>query len=509
MVARLFLLFLFCFVINAANLKPRFEYKYSFKGPHLVQSDNSIPFWEYGGDAIASADNIRITPSLRSKKGWAWTKNPITFDQWSVECVFKVTGRGRIGADGLAVWYTTQKSQEGTVYGSTDMWNGLGVFMDSFDNDGQHNNPYVMAMVNDGTKQYDHQSDGSQQQIGGCMRDFRNKPYPVRVKVEYYNRILTVFINTGLTNNKDDFELCLRQENVDLPKGGYFGISAATGGLADDHDVLAFLTHSLHDGDQLAAKTQVSEQERQKYENEFDNYYKELEKNKQDFNEAHPDKVRQDYEGEFDNQGERELRMIFEGQNSIHHAVKELRKTLDELLGRQEMVLTRVSQLSTGGAVQAPQGGAQQQMGGGGGVPMLDTIKRHEVDRVMNNQNDLMQSAREMRQLLNDIQNRANVIQQNMGQGGGAAGGGGGGGLPQHTQQAISELQEHMKYVRQDVVNLVNRPQSAGGVACPPPLAVSCITPTLFFVSIIAQFVLLIAYMVYRSNKEAQAKKFY
>lgn len=63
------------------------------------------------------------------------------------------------------------------------------------------------------------------------------------------------------------------------------------------------------------------------------------------------------------------------------------------------------------------------------------------------------------RQLLNDIQNRANVIQQNMGQGGGAAGGGGGGGIPQHTQQAISELQEHMKYVRQDVVNLVNRPQ--------------------------------------------------
>ena len=33
--------------------------------------------------------------------GWTWTKNPVTFDQWSVECVFKITGRGRIGADGL------------------------------------------------------------------------------------------------------------------------------------------------------------------------------------------------------------------------------------------------------------------------------------------------------------------------------------------------------------------------------------------------------------------------
>ena len=28
---------------------------------------------------------------------------------------------------------------------------------------------------------------------------------------------------------------------------------------------------------------------------------------------------------------------------------------------------------------------------------MIDTIKRHEVDRVMNNQNELMQSTREMK----------------------------------------------------------------------------------------------------------------
>ena len=44
-----------------------------------------------------------------------------------------------------------------------------------------------------------------------------------------------------------------------------------------------------------------------------------------------------------------------------------------------------------------------------------------------------------------------------MGQGGGGTGGTVE--LPHQTRQAISELQEHMKYVRQDVVNLVNRPQ--------------------------------------------------
>jgi hypothetical protein len=35
-----------------------------------------------------------------------------------------------------------------------------------------------------------------------------------------------------MTNNEQDFEVCLRAENVILPKYGHFGVSAATGGLA-------------------------------------------------------------------------------------------------------------------------------------------------------------------------------------------------------------------------------------------------------------------------------------
>ncbi len=27
----------------------KFEYKYSFKGPHLTQKDGSVPFWQFGG----------------------------------------------------------------------------------------------------------------------------------------------------------------------------------------------------------------------------------------------------------------------------------------------------------------------------------------------------------------------------------------------------------------------------------------------------------------------------
>ena len=34
-------------------------------------------------------------------QGQIWTRTPTDFDWWEVELVFRVTGRGRIGADGL------------------------------------------------------------------------------------------------------------------------------------------------------------------------------------------------------------------------------------------------------------------------------------------------------------------------------------------------------------------------------------------------------------------------
>jgi mannose-binding lectin 1 len=58
----------------------------------------------------------------------------------------------------------------------------------------------------------------------------------------------------------------------------------------------------------------------------------------------------------YENQADRELRMIFEGQNFIHQTLRELSKRFDELLGRQELVLSKVTQMSAGG-VAVPQGG--------------------------------------------------------------------------------------------------------------------------------------------------------
>lgn len=40
----------------------------------------------------------------------------------------KITGQGRIGADGLGIWYTAQMGSLGPVFGANDFWTGMGEF---------------------------------------------------------------------------------------------------------------------------------------------------------------------------------------------------------------------------------------------------------------------------------------------------------------------------------------------------------------------------------------------
>ncbi|CAI9732606.1 protein ERGIC-53-like isoform X2 [Octopus vulgaris] len=490
-------------MVSASVPRLRFEYKLSFKGPHLIQKDKSIPFWEYGGDAIAGDENIRVTTSLKSKKGWVWTKNPVPHDNWVIEVTFRVTGRGRVGADGLAIWYTLDKAVEGPVFGNMDKWNGMGLFFDSFDNDGQRNNPYILVMLNNGTREYDHMNDGHDQQLGGCLRDFRNKPFPLKARVEYYKNSLTVFIHNGMSSNQNEYELCLRAEGIHLPKNGFFGVTAATGGLADDHDVMAFLTHSMHaPADQMDTGTKVSEDEKKKLDEEFKEYYKKLEQAKEDFKKENPDKAKDEYDIDvdkwFESQGERELKQIFEGQNSIYGTLRELNKRLDELSGRQELILSKVTSIQAPVAGQPPIQHAQ-----GTGIPM-DTIRRHEVDMVINNQNDFRAQMKDIRQLIGLIKEKADHF-SGVGATNDGKAPGGGSGANMQLQMALHEVKDTIKQVRTDTANILNTSQGSN-TSCPN---INCISPKVFFIGLSVQIAALFIYAMYKQSKEAQAKKFY
>lgn len=97
----------------------------------------------------------------------------------------------------------------------------------------------------------------------------------------------------------------------------------------------------------------------------------------------------------YESDSQRELRQIFQGQNHISQLINVLSSKLDEVVGRQERTLSLISQQA--GAIthgQVPPSGGQAAPQAGG---FIDTIRRHEVDAVFNNQNQLLNSVREIR----------------------------------------------------------------------------------------------------------------
>ncbi|KAG5328658.1 LMAN1 protein, partial [Acromyrmex charruanus] len=465
----------------------KFEYKYSFKPPYLAQKDGSVPFWEYGGNAIASSENVRVAPSLRSQKGAIWVKQPTIFDWWEVELVFRISGRGRIGADGLAFWYTSDKGfYNGSVFGSSDLWTGLGIFFDSFDNDNKHNNPYIMAIVNDGTKAFDHINDGSTQQLSGCLRDFRNKPFATRARIEYYMNSLTLLFHNGMTNNDQDYDICFRADNVILPKNGYFGISAATGGLADDHDILYFLTTSLHPPGQLPVDgNKVSTEEQAKLQQEYLDYQKKLDEQKEEYQKEHPESQKMEYDEYFETENQRELRQIFHGQSQMFEVLRDLHRKLDEIVGRQERVLGLVSQIGQGGVQVQGQPGQQP--------VLIDTIRRQEVEAVLNNQNIILNTAREIKSFMGEVHSKTESILNNQAHAPTAQVQP----MGYDYQSFITEMRDGLNTLKKDVKTPLN-------TDCP-----NCLTTTVFLLFIGVQMIILLVYSLYRDNKEAQMKKLY
>ncbi|KJH44818.1 Legume-like lectin family protein [Dictyocaulus viviparus] len=479
------------FVASQNPVFKRFEYKHSFRAPNLAQRDHSIPFWMVTGDAIASQDRLRIAPSMRSRKGIAWNKRPmVESENFEIDVTLKITGQGRVGADGMAIWYTAQMGSLGPVFGANDFWTGmgrlfgyqttnahhigaLGLFLDSFDNDGQKNNPMIALMVNDGTRSYDHVTDGSQQILSSCHRDFRNKPYPIHLKIEYLRNVLTVEVNDGM-HATPTYEACMRVENIHLPRYGYFGISAATGGLADDHDVLDFSVFSLLTEPRTPTQTGLPQEEKVKYDQEFDRQMKDFEAERAKFKKQHPElKDDDDYDESkfYEDVTVRELRQLSQRQNSIL-----------QILQKMEEKLQYIQQ---GGAIQSAQPG---QTGG---------LLQHEKNEILQSLRDLTQSLRDQKQYVNEIFTKTYNLEQKLGQG-----------IPHVSNSIDSSMHQKVDSLMNEVRTVrANQLQQSGGAASAGCPNISCVSSNLFVILIILHGLIVVSIVFLRSKPDKA--KFY
>lgn len=212
--------------------------------------------WYPVGDAFINSEFVRLVPDRQSKKGGFWCKEPIKFADWEVEFAFRIHGVSAVGADGLAFWYSRTPGRLGTLFGHEELYNGLGVVVDTYDNENTGVHPYIFAMHNDGQhtftpSDHDHRKDhvtpgfdASQVfgELNGCSAHIRNTREPVLMNVRYLDKRLTV---TYKLESAKEWSTCFEVPKITLPTGYYFGFSAATGDLADDHDIMRITINDL------------------------------------------------------------------------------------------------------------------------------------------------------------------------------------------------------------------------------------------------------------------------
>ncbi|XP_072342085.1 VIP36-like protein isoform X2 [Scyliorhinus torazame] len=212
-----------------------------------VGASGSGTHWDLLGNTMVTSHFIRLTPDLQSKQGAIWNRVACLMQDWEVQVHFKVHGQGKknLNGDGFAIWYTKNRMQAGTVFGSIDPFSGLGIFVDTYPNEEKQQErifPYISAMVNNGSLSYDHSRDGRPTAIGGCTALVRNLDHDTFVVTRYLKRRLTVMINI---EGKNEWKDCIDLPGVRLPLGYYFGVSSATGDLTDNHDIVSVKVYQL------------------------------------------------------------------------------------------------------------------------------------------------------------------------------------------------------------------------------------------------------------------------
>jgi len=247
-------IFYLCFTstLSKEEYRPEngsFQYQSSFTAPF---GGTHIPFWEIGGSSIVMDTHLRLTPNQPSQRGFIWSNRLLRARDWEIVLKFSVGSEKKVGADGMAFWYTKERAQTGNIMGNSDTWNGLGIIIDTFDNDGQHDGPQIYAVHNDRSFAYDLGNDGdNSRKLGSCsapVRQISAAPKFIKLLIRLKDKTLHVaYDNSEVTGLDTDWQTCFTVPAPieDTTTGYYLGVTAETGGLDDFHDVKSLTTWSL------------------------------------------------------------------------------------------------------------------------------------------------------------------------------------------------------------------------------------------------------------------------
>lgn len=203
------------------------------------------------------------------------------------------------------------------------------------------------------------------------------------------------------------------------------------------------------------------------------------------FKEQHPDKVKEDENEEdiakyYEDATQRELRLIYEGQNAIHQVMQQMEQKLRDISQQQNV---HTSMLQQGGA----QVGGQAVGAAGGG------FLQHEKNEALQSLRDLTSSIRDMKNYVNEIFTRTYNMEQRLSSGGSTGG--------QPVAQQDPALKQHLENIQNDIrqIRTTQLGQAAGPSSCPN---ITCLSSTYFLVIICVQSGVILAVLLLRNKTE-------
>jgi len=221
------------------------EHLHSIVPPFLFGVTTTLPHWEFGGSTISTENYLRLTPNIKSRVGWLWNIEPITSTNFEIEFTFHVHNTESLGADGFALWLVKTPKKIGSLFGNEETFDGYGIIFDSYDNNADGEEPSISLITNDGTqKKWDYENDLKDQKLGHCRSDYRNPTTGrVKSKLVYENNRLTYLVDTY---DQNDYHECFSVTDVKIPVGARLGVTGATGGVSDNHDVHSIVYRNLN-----------------------------------------------------------------------------------------------------------------------------------------------------------------------------------------------------------------------------------------------------------------------
>ena len=217
------------------------------------QDHSHITGWKLSGENGHSpdvfSDRIMLTPpSPGNRRAAMWAERPENNDDWNAEFEFRATGQER-GSGNLQLWYAKDGSNQvdlSSIY-TVGKFDGLAVVISQYGGRGGS----VRGFLNDGTISMKHHHGVDRLAFGHCDFSYRNlgrfahigmKQTPTSFEVTVDHK--PCFTTDRVSTLADFQNRMLTYDQIKLPSGYYFGITAASAENPDSFETKGFIVSS-------------------------------------------------------------------------------------------------------------------------------------------------------------------------------------------------------------------------------------------------------------------------